>query len=211
MGGRGIGFNYSNIDAQLVGAVVHYTSGQGSLKFAAENLFRPMGFQRFTWEFPDQTGVYSGGWGIRLRARDMAKFGQLYLQRGQWNGQQLVPEDWVIKAALTDHTRTGYGYQWWIFPIDKEFAYSAIGLYGQYITVVPGYNLVVTMTARWSQSSQDDVWKRTLRMFVLPAVKSGGSLPENEQASAELRNAMSEHKVRPSSWRKVETWWRPRS
>jgi CubicO group peptidase (beta-lactamase class C family) len=207
----GRAFSYSNVDSQLAGATVHFASGKGSLKFAEEQLFRPLGFQRYSWEFADQTGVYPGGWGIRLRARDMAKFGQLYLQRGQWNGHQLVPEEWVIRAALTDQTKTGYGYQWWMFPIDKEFAYTAIGLYGQYITVVPGHNLVVTMTGRWPQSSQDDLWKRTLRMFVLPAIKSGGSLPESEQVSKELRNALSEHAARPTSWQKVEVWWRPRS
>ena len=93
----------------------------------------------------DPQGVNVGGFGLRLRAQDMAKLGLLYLQDGVWQGQQVVPSDWISRATTeqADNGDGGYGYLWWVDQIDGDPAYTALGRGGQRIWVIPNPELVV--------------------------------------------------------------------
>ena len=108
-----------------------------------------------------------GGWGLQITARDMAKLGFLYLHEGAWEGKQVVSRAWVAEATRT-HVATdsslGYGYQWWTYPSLQ--AYTALGLYGQTIFVIPRLDLIVVTTAQLG--SHEPVYK-LIEDYVVPA------------------------------------------
>jgi CubicO group peptidase (beta-lactamase class C family) len=116
----------------------------------------------------DPQRVSTGGWGLAMRPRDMARFGYLYLNRGLWDGVQIVPEAWV-DASLTPHT-PGYGYQWWLRDLDGLSVYSAVGRGGHHIFCLPGLDLVVAIASkpagRWR-----DRWS-LLEKYIIPGTLS---------------------------------------
>lgn len=132
------------------------------LKYARAKLFDPLGIPNapaaqlpvnapdaltgagFGWAV-DPQGMNFGGYGLRLRAQDMAKLGLLYLNGGVWEGEQVVPADWVHQATTkqADTTEAGYGYLWWVGDLEGEPLFGAQGNGGQRIFVVPSRELVV--------------------------------------------------------------------
>jgi hypothetical protein len=150
-------FDYKDADPYLVGAVLQARMGRPMGDFAREHLFGPLGITHYRWlEHAD--GTTYGPWGLYLTPRDMARVGQLLLQRGQWEGRQLVPEDWLDEStrarpppdsvrndAGLAHYGLGYGYYWWVSAEHRAFFASGHG--GQYILVRPDLQLVVVLTA----------------------------------------------------------------
>ena len=146
-------FNYCSGCSHVMSAIIHETTGMGTLDFAQSRLFEPLGISSVHWNL-DSSGIPIGGWGLELTPRDMAKFGHLYLNHGVWDGQQVVPAEWVT-ASLTDRIKAGdeltYGYQWWLYPSSGHFA--AVGLAAQLIYVSPELDIVVVFTAALDDSS----------------------------------------------------------
>lgn len=137
-------FRYSSGDSQLVAAALWRATGESPARFAEKHLFTPLGITRFRWE-AHRDGLSYGGMRLFLTARDMAKIGQMCLDRGAWEGRQVVPSRW-IETSTREHVRwTGgaYGYFWWVRPQ----GYTAQGWGGQYIYVLPSARVVVVMTA----------------------------------------------------------------
>jgi CubicO group peptidase (beta-lactamase class C family) len=136
--------------------------------FAEEYLFKPLGISNVVWD-TDAAGIPIGGWGLQITPREMAKLGYLYLQDGQWDGQQIVSAEWVENATKR-HTQTdsdwGYGYQWWIY--SSLGAYAALGLFGQTIFVVPGSDLVIVTTAQ--VDGHDEIFQ-LIEEYILPAIQ----------------------------------------
>jgi CubicO group peptidase (beta-lactamase class C family) len=183
----GTRFVYNTGGSHLLSAILQTTTGMTALEFAQQNLFEPLGISTDRWTV-DPQGINFGGAWLWLTPPDMAKFGYLYLNGGQWDGQQVVPADWVA-TSTREHIRAGdqwlsdgYGYQWWI---DKAGYYMALGYGGQYIIVVPDQDLVVVFT---SGLPVQDFFapKALLDTFILPAVQSSAALPANPQAAADL-------------------------
>ena len=145
--------------------------------FAEAYLFGPLGISNVEW--PSNSRGITIGWGeLRMRPHDMAKIGYLYLNKGRWDGEQIIPAAWVaastgkqIAATLQD----GYGYQWWI---TDDGVYSAQGYAGQYIFVVPEHELVVAFTGNLSESDFSAP-QTLLSYFVIPAARSSTPLPTN--------------------------------
>jgi CubicO group peptidase (beta-lactamase class C family) len=139
-----------------------------TLDYAQETLLTPLGITRFSWE-KDPQGIPVGGWGLSLSPRDMAKLGYLYLQDGNWDGQQIVSSNWV-KTATSQHVdpQNGlkYGYQWWITPTRGGFA--ALGHAGQMIYVNPDLNLVIVTTA--DLDGHDPIFN-LIDTYILPAAR----------------------------------------
>jgi len=110
----------------------------------------PLGISPEDWDWDEVGGGYnSGGWGFYLTPRDMAKLGYLYLNNGNWDGNQIIPEEWVLtsRQKLVDlGQHQGYGYLWWRTILDGHPAYYANGHGGQYIYVLPTLDLVVVVT-----------------------------------------------------------------
>jgi CubicO group peptidase (beta-lactamase class C family) len=152
----GIRFNYNSGGVILVGAALRAASGQDVIAFATDALFAPLGIRAFTWtrnpSKPEQ--VHAGG-GLSLRARDAAKFGELYLDDGVWRGVRLLPAAWIHdsfapRVAASDGAR--YGYLWWLrTSAGGDDVAEAWGTRGQHIFVVPARRLVVVVTARDNQ------------------------------------------------------------
>jgi len=146
-------FNYNSSTSHLLSMILSKSTKVSTLDFADQNLFKPLGIQPQNWQ-RDPQGFYVGGFGLWLSARDLAKFGFLYLNNGFWNGQAIVPKDWVNEStrqwmfAHTVYGPTGYGYQWWVKQVDDCHSYRAIGRRGQFIVVVPKLDLVMVVTSR---------------------------------------------------------------
>ncbi|HLO28477.1 MAG TPA: serine hydrolase [Anaerolineales bacterium] len=161
-------FSYCSGCSHLLSAVLQQTTGMNTRDFAEQYLFKPLGITDAQWE-ADPTGIPIGGWGLQLTPRDMAKLGYLYLQDGQWDGQQIVSAKWVEKATQK-HTDTdgdlGYGYQWWTYP--SLNAYTALGRYGQTIFVIPESGLVIVTTAE--MENHDQIFP-LIEQYIVPAAK----------------------------------------
>jgi CubicO group peptidase (beta-lactamase class C family) len=185
----GTRFTYNSGGSHLLSAIFQQATGQTAEAFAAENLFAPLGITDWFWN-ADPQGVSIGGWGLWLTPREMAKFGYLFLNGGAWDGQQIVPADWV-ETATRQHIQAGgqwltagYGYQWWI---DKYGHFMALGYGGQYIVVVPEQNLVMVTTSALLNLNYF-VPERMLNDYILPAAESVEPLPPNP-AGVERLNA----------------------
>jgi CubicO group peptidase (beta-lactamase class C family) len=176
-------FQYHSAAAHLLSAIITRSTGRCAQEFAAEHLFEPIGIDqpatnrqhtysqadvfRNTVQWPkDPQGNNIGGWGLVLKPRDMARFGFLYLNGGQWDGKQIIPKKWV-EDSVSPHI-PGYGYQWWLRDVNGVFAFSADGRGGQHIFCVPQKDLVVVVA-----SQPDGRWRERwplLEEFVIPAV-----------------------------------------
>lgn len=163
----GFQFDYCSGCSHLLTAVVEGVAEDGTLAFAKQYLFTPLGITDWTWE-QDADGIPIGGWGLRLTPRDMARLGYLFLRGGEWNGQQVVSSEWVKQATQrhisTDDER-GYGYQWWIDADGK--GYAALGRGGQMIYLRPEENLIVVTTA--GSVEHKEIY-RLIEDYVLPAI-----------------------------------------
>ncbi len=162
-------FNYNSGCSHVLSAIIAERTGKLTQHFAQERLFTPLGMTSAHWELnPD--GLAIGGWGLELTPRDMAKFGYLYLHKGRWNEQQIVPAAWV-EESVTPHIEAGekfeYGYQWWIY--SKWGAYAARGRYGQLIFVIPQYEMVIVFTAG---ENDDQRLIALIETYIVPAVQS---------------------------------------
>jgi CubicO group peptidase (beta-lactamase class C family) len=163
-------FEYTNIGPHILAEVLARATGMSPLEYARQKLFDPLqidtrpayqghilgsgeywtvpAFQKagFAWATAPN-GVNAGPYGMKLRATDLLKIGQLYLDNGQWHGRQIVPADWIREATAPD-SPNGYGYLWWIHPVDGHLGYAAQGSFGQVILVVPDRRLVVVASSR---------------------------------------------------------------
>ncbi|MEN8122151.1 MAG: serine hydrolase [Bacteroidota bacterium] len=165
-------YSYNTGVSHLLSAIIQKESGMRTDSFAMKNLFKPLGINEFYW-FIEPNGIPTGGHGLRLSPRDMAKFGYLYLNNGIWDGTQVVPENWVIESSKPIIQRKYiqdfyYGYQWWVSP---DGYYCAVGYAGQWIYVVPDSDLVVVFTNSVNESDylQLSTPERLLRTYILPA------------------------------------------
>lgn len=165
---------YNSGATHLLSAIIQQTTGYTMLNFAQEFLFGPLGISDVEWML-DPQGVYYGGHGLYLRPRDMAKFGYLYLNKGTWDTQQLIPKDWVALSTSSYSsfdTSTDYCYGWWR-KLDLN-VYYALGFDGQFIIVIPQYDLVVVFT-----SSEVKHWPyfELLSQYIFSSVEKGADPP----------------------------------
>ena len=166
-------FNYHSGLSLILGEILKRASGIPADTFAKKYLFHHLGIEKYKWSKSPGGLVQTGG-GLALRARDMAKFGQLYLNNGQWQGQQIIPEEWVKDSTRIQIKKLvdGYGYQWWIrrFKVNGKLidSYYALGRAGQFIMVFPSFDLIVVSTAQnydygWANRFYNLVYKYILK------------------------------------------------
>jgi hypothetical protein len=193
----------------MLSAIVQKATGMTVFDYLRPRLFEPLGIQNPTWEASPQ-GITAGGYGLSIRTEDIARFGQLYLQKGKWQGKQLVPEAW-IEAATARQTSNGsnpqsdwdqgYGYQFWRC---RHGAYRGDGAFGQFCIVLPEQDAVVVITSgvKDMQSVLNLVWDR-----LLPAMKTSSLAPDDE-ARERLERRLKGLAVRPQegSGSPAEVW-----
>lgn len=158
----GTRFRYSTGNTHILSALVAATTGRSTLDYAREKLFEPLGIRQVRWD-RDPSGIHIGGNNLSLRPRDMARFGQLYLDRGRWGKEQVVPWQWVDESTspvATTWRGGGYGYLWWIRSPEDYGAYSASGYGGQYIYVSRAHDMVIVVTS--TEVPKGRPWRRDL-------------------------------------------------
>lgn len=150
-------FNYSDGASHLLSVIITVATGMNTLDFARENLFDPIGITKFDWSTDDR-GYPLGAAYLRIKPVDMVKFGNLILNKGKYNGNQIVPESWIntmttTKISTNDDVLYGpeYGYQIWLGNASGHRYYMAMGWGGQFIFIVPDQKLVVTATC-WTSN-----------------------------------------------------------
>jgi CubicO group peptidase (beta-lactamase class C family) len=145
-------FYYRDCDPHLVSCVIQRATGRTTEDLMREQVFTPLGITDLYWE-KTREGYTHGPTSLHLRPRDMARVGQLVLQRGNWQGQQLIDTAWIDTCTATQTSlppefppdRVGYGFYWWL--LRELGGFSAVGHGGQFICVVPGKELVIVMTS----------------------------------------------------------------
>lgn len=173
-------FWYNSMGTYMLSAIVQKVTGEKVIDYLTPRLFEPLAIEGATWQESPQ-GINTGGWGLYLKTEDLAKMGQLILRRGEWNGVQIVPAEWIdqmttahidsrpagkrpeqitFKAEDSDWLQ-GYGYQMWRC---RHGAVRADGANGQYIIVMPEQDVVIAMTANIGdmQGEINLVWEHLL-------------------------------------------------
>lgn len=173
-------FCYNSLATYMLSAIVQKVTGEKVVDYLQPRLFEPLGINDVFWEESPE-GITNGGWGLFLKTEDLAKLGQFLLQKGKWNGEQLVSEEWIEQASsrqvdsvpagknsdvLEDLKKKGiradwtegYGYQMWMC---RNNAYRAAGAKGQLIIVIPDKEAVIVVTSNLSDSETEInlIWK----------------------------------------------------
>ncbi|RYG26735.1 class C beta-lactamase-related serine hydrolase [bacterium] len=190
----GTHFLYNTSATHILAAIVTKVTGMRMLDYLKPRLFDPLGIEGMTWE-QSPSGIDTGGFGLKVRTEDIAKFGQLYLQKGQWEGKQLIPAAWVEEATQKQVSNgdpsqendwsQGYGYQFWR---SQHGNYRGDGAFGQYCLVMPAHDAVLAITSGVSDMGAvlKAVWTH-----LLPGLKDGAP----SAGEAELKKALGEQTV----------------
>jgi len=199
----GTHFLYNTMGSYTLSAIVTRVTGQTELEYLKPRLFEPLGIEHPDWDSSAE-GYSLGGYGLKLCTEDIAKFGQLYLQKGKWDGKQLVPEKWVEQATSKQvpndkegHSKIGidwvqgYGFQFWRC---THNAFRGDGANGQLCIVMPDKDAVVAITANTGdfQSEMNAIWNH-----LYPAFQSQ-PLPENSMVQTQLKEAVAKLVAHPA-------------
>jgi CubicO group peptidase (beta-lactamase class C family) len=191
-------FVYNSAATYTLSAIVQHLTGQKVIDYLTPRLFKPLGIENVTWETCPR-GINTGGWGLSIHTEDIAKMGQLLLQKGLWEGQQIIPAKWVEEATTfkiqqpdpAKPTRPheendwlqGYCYQFWR---SQHHCFRGDGAFGQFMVVMPEQDAVVAITGESKdlQGELDLIWKH-----LLPAMKDA-PLAEDAPAHARLKQTL---------------------
>jgi len=199
----GTHFLYNTLGSYTLSAIVTKVTGQTSLEFLKSRLFEPLGIENPDWPSSPE-GNSLGGYGLKLCTEDIAKFGQLYLQKGKWNGKQLLPENWVEQATSKQvpndqegHSKIGidwvkgYGFQFWRC---THNAFRGDGANGQLCVVIPEKDVVIVITADTGsfQREMNAIWDK-----LYPAFQSE-ALPENAGGVEKLKQSLAKLEAHPA-------------
>ncbi|PHF07353.1 serine hydrolase domain-containing protein [Bacillus wiedmannii] len=184
-GGEIGNFKYSSAGAHILSAIITNATGKNAREFANKYLFQPLGMREIPnynmnafgfddlfgkdvkgWVH-DPNGISTGGWGLTLTVRDMAKFGQMYLNEGIHNGKQILSKSWLKES--TEMNQNQYGYLWWLREEEGVYSYCAMGDGGNVICCVPEKELVVAIASEVIPNAGDR-WK-LMKEYILPYLK----------------------------------------
>ena len=189
----GTHFVYNSAATYMLSAIIQKVTGETLLQYLTPRVFEPLGITNPKWD-EDPDGINVGGWGLNVRTKDIASLGQLYLQKGLWNGEQLISKDWVKEATSLQTSNgsnpdsdwdQGYGYQFWQC---RHGLYRGDGAFGQYCIVMPEQEAVVAITSGTNdmQAIMNLVWDHLLPAF------QDEALPDDEDSYSSLKNKLAE-------------------
>jgi CubicO group peptidase (beta-lactamase class C family) len=187
----GDAFCYDSPGMHILSAILQQATGMTELEFANKYLFKPLGINEAYWEADPQG--YSHGWGdLYLKPLDAAKFGYLWLNKGVWDGKQIVSSNWVEDSVKAQNFggMDDYGYGWWV----SKDSYYAFGRGGQNIKVMPSLNVIVVTTA------QDLEYDRIFPLLAAALVNPEDPLPENPAGVAKLESTVAAMTAAPHPW-----------
>ncbi|MFY0138455.1 serine hydrolase domain-containing protein [Bacillus cereus] len=184
-GGEIGSFKYSSAGTHVLSAIITNATGKSAREFANEQLFQPLGMREIPnynmkafgfddlfgkdvkgWVH-DPNGISTGGWGLTLTVKDMAKFGQLYLNEGTHNGKQILSKSWIKES--TEMNQNQYGYLWWLREEEGVYSYCAMGDGGNMICCIPMQDLVVVIASEIMPNARDR-WELIVE-YILPCIR----------------------------------------
>ena len=214
----GTGFKYDSDATYMLAAIVEKKSGMKMMDYLQKNMFDQIGITK-AWTTCSPQGIPCGGWGMNMTTRELARFGQLYLNRGDWDGKRVLSSDWVSLAttrqtwsgwqnvgvkALGEGTdwEQGYGFQFWRC---RHGAYRADGAGGQYTVVIPEKDMVVSAHAGLGDFPKelDLIWDN-----LLPVLKDA-PLAENPSAQKKLADRLAKLAIKPVEFARARKWTMP--
>jgi len=150
-------YAYENVAPSILLGIVARATKRDALAYAKEKLFGPLGMTSVEWDTAAD-GLPFGAFGISMTPRDMLRFGYLYLNHGRWEDRQIIPADYVSVTPPRSKAKKAYGYMFWNFPmLPFDSSFEANGAYGQYIEILPEWDMVIVRTA--SQNCFDRAWE----------------------------------------------------
>ena len=186
-------FQYNSLNTYMLSAIVTKRTGETLTDYLEPRLFQPLGITKYFWE-TCPAGITKGGWGLFLCAEDMAKLGQLYLQKGKWKGEQIIPESWVEASTQkrweTPDDTYGYGYQLWMEQRPGSFEFN--GMLGQNVVIYPDMDMVLVTNAGNNELFQDCIMLNIIRKYFPPEYTPADTLPENPGAALLLKRLCGE-------------------
>ena len=184
----GTKFQYNSLNSYVLSAIITERTGMPMDEYLKPRLFEPLGITDYLWEKCPR-GITKGGWGLFMHTEDMAKLGQLYLNKGKWNGKQIIPESWaeasVTKKVDSIEGTYGYGYQLWMEERPGSFEYN--GMLGQNVLIYPDVDMVIVTNAGNEELFQDNVMLNIIRKYFPIDWMPKETLPENPIAYAKLQ------------------------
>jgi len=155
---QGVYNRYNSSDTQVLGMIISKATNKSLSTYLEEKIWKPLGMENKAWWVVDDQGHEFAAAGLNASLRDYARFGLLYLNKGSWNGKQIISEKWVEQSLNTDaahlavgennasNSNMGYGFQWWILD-GKEGEYAALGIYNQMIYINPTHNIIIVKSS----------------------------------------------------------------
>jgi CubicO group peptidase (beta-lactamase class C family) len=166
-------WNYSSGNSAILAEILRAATGRTPLEFANERLFAPIGIPSPSWT-AGNSGTQHGGFGLSLTTREMARFGELYRNRGIWAGKSVVPEDWV-EASTEPRCASDWGgqyaYHWWVPEPELPGFFNALGAWGQFIYVSRPLGLVIVVTGERPNDTAKTEIQSLISEFIVPAAR----------------------------------------
>jgi hypothetical protein len=200
-------FKYNNMATFMLSAIVQQVTGQTIFDYLQPRIFKPLGIRGIDWDLNPQ-GINLGMIGLRLRTEDLAKFGQLIMQNGVWNGKQLIPKEWIKEATsfkiesndpvnkrpkdLNDWAQ-GYCYQMWR---GRNNSVRLDGMAGQFVMLFPDKDAFVVLTAN-ARNTQNEL--DLVHNYLIPAIKSDKALPGSPGLNNELQKRQAALSLKPAT------------
>lgn len=199
-------FNYNSLNSYILSAIVKKISGENMTEFLEKRIFNPLGIENIFWE-KSLEGIEKGGWGLYILPEDLCKIGQLYLNKGMWNGKQLISKNWILDSTKV-HVKTSdemgkysYGYQTWVGENNNIFLFN--GMFGQNLIGDFEKNLLVVVNAGnddlFQQSSFFNYYDKIFKDKKL----TNEELPKNNKAYRKLNKMLIKIKEQPQTGRKT--------
>lgn len=176
-------FNYNTAETDLLGLLVQRATGQSLAAYLSQTIWKPYGMAADAYWLKDEcSGLDTGGSGLAVTLPDYARFGQFMLQGGRIDGQPVIADAWLANATTLQQeirdSERGYGYLWWI---DDDGSYAAIGIFGQLVYIDPSRNLVIAQIAAWPKATSEALVD-TRRDFIA-AIKRAADSENGPRAS----------------------------
>ncbi|MCI8549561.1 MAG: serine hydrolase [Lachnospiraceae bacterium] len=183
-------FEYNSMNTYILSAIITKITGETLMEYLRPRLWEPLGITRVFWETCPR-GICKGGWGLLISTEDAAKIGQLFLQKGKWQGRQLVPEEW-LKASVEKHMDSpeymgpyGYGYQVWLGGRPGSCTFN--GMLGQNVVVYPDLDMVIATNAGSDELYQNCVLLNIVRKYFEEDFNPEETLPEDPAGYRQLQ------------------------
>ena len=173
----GTTFNYNTVSTHIVSHIISKTSNQPFEEYAEQKIFEPLQIKNYNWD-RDPDGKVWGGTGLQLRPRDLAKFGQLYLNEGAWEGKRLISQEWVDLSQTTQinvpQFTSNYSLHWWVADNTSSKVYFGQGYGGQALMLIPDKNIVIIALQEFFVTSDqnDKQWSNFLTEVFVPIFES---------------------------------------